>query len=667
MNNRAISFLEIKKVDDEARTIEGIASTPTADRLGDIVEPKGAEFKLPIPFLWQHDSAKPVGHVTEAKVTDKGILIKAQIVKIDEPGIVRDRVDEAWQSIKSGLVKGLSIGFKGLDVEPIDKKDPFGFGGRRFLKWLWLELSAVTIAANGDCTITQLKAIDSGILAASGKEETRTVRLIPPGVSGNATRKPERADDMKTNSEMIESLEATRAAKAAAIEKLMERSQESNETMDANETKEFDALKGDIDRIDDDLKRRRDVEKMQAKSAKPVDGVKDDKSGTDNRDPAAKPAYGANSVKGLDKPAPGIRMARVMKCLGRGGNPWAAAQVAETLYGKTDPVIVNVLKANVGAGATLSGNWAENLVGDESSVFADFAEYLRAQTILGKFGNNGIPGLRNVPFRVALVSQTTGFSGYWVGEGKAKPLTKGAYARTTLEPLKVAAICAVTEELLMDSSPSAEANIRDELVAALRERLDQDFINPDMAGSAGVSPASILNGITPLASSGSDADGVRADVRRILGAFIAAHNPPTTGVWIMSQLNALAVGLMRNPLGQTEFPGITVNGGTLEGFPVITSENVSPNTGGDYVALVNASDIYLGDEGGFKVDLSREASLEMSDAPAHNSTTPTAAQLVSMFQTNSVAFRAERRISWKRRRDSGVQWMTNVQWGAGTT
>jgi hypothetical protein len=46
---RAYSLFEIKAVNDEEGVIEGIASTPTTDRMGDIVEPKGAEFKLPLP------------------------------------------------------------------------------------------------------------------------------------------------------------------------------------------------------------------------------------------------------------------------------------------------------------------------------------------------------------------------------------------------------------------------------------------------------------------------------------------------------------------------------------------------------------------------------------------------------------------------------------------
>jgi hypothetical protein len=60
--NRAYAVLEVKSVDEDKRIITGIATTPTPDRMGDIVEPLGVKFKNPLPLLWQHRSGdKPVG------------------------------------------------------------------------------------------------------------------------------------------------------------------------------------------------------------------------------------------------------------------------------------------------------------------------------------------------------------------------------------------------------------------------------------------------------------------------------------------------------------------------------------------------------------------------------------------------------------------------------
>lgn len=188
----AYSHLEIKAMEDVGgkRTFKGIATTPTPDRTGDIVEPKGAEFKLPIPLLWQHDSASPIGWVRACKVTPKGIEVDCEVASVEEPGALKDRLDEAWQSMKSGLVAALSIGFKPLESSRIGETYAY-----RYMKWLWLELSAVTVPANGDCSIAQIKSIDQAIRrrAASGAKGRPVVRLEPlpqgsttsPGVSGH--------------------------------------------------------------------------------------------------------------------------------------------------------------------------------------------------------------------------------------------------------------------------------------------------------------------------------------------------------------------------------------------------------------------------------------------------------------------------------------------------
>lgn len=651
--NRAYSVLTVKAVEEEQRIIHGTATTPSPDRVGDVVEPLGVKFNNPMPLLWQHRSDKPVGTVTFDKPTKNGITFEAKLANIDEPGALKDRIDEAWQSVKSGLVRAVSIGFRAIEYAFIEG------GGIRFTESEVLELSLVTIPANADATISSIKSIDAPLLAASGKEPKDADRPVPPGASGTSTKttqplKPKEKPMAKTIAEQISAFEATRAAKAAELETIMTGTD--GETLDVESGEAADALTEEIKAIDQHLKRLRTVESVKASTAKPVQTVDTVQKGAESRSQVI--------VKNTEKPAPGIQLARVarVKALAR-LEGMDTLQLAKSLYSHDDRV-VNTIKAAVPAGATTSGNWAEDLVGDATSVYADFVEFLRPQTILGKFGSNGIPSLRRVPFRTPLVSQTGGGEGYWVGEGKPKPLTSFDFSRTTLEPLKVANIAAITEEVLRDSSPSAEMIVRDSLAAALRERLDEDFINPAKAASSGVSPASITNGVSAPNSSGNDADAIREDVRTLMGTFIAANNPPTTGVWIMSATTALAVSLMLNPLGQPEFPGISINGGTFMGMPVIVSEYVPTVTAGGYVFLVNASDIYMADDGGIRIDMSREASLEMKDGSlTQDALAGTGVAMVSLWQNNLVGFLAERTINWAKRRASAVAALDTVNWG----
>jgi len=166
------STLEIKSIDDSLRIIKGVASTPSTDHAGDIVEPKGAQFTLPIPLLSQHDHSSPIGMVRSARVTDQGIEIEAEIAK--DSGL--DYVEKAWGQIKSGLVRGLSIGFRATKAEPIK-----GTGGLRFLKWKWLELSAVTIPCNAEASITSVKRFDF-LATQFGSSYSESIDLTESGL-----------------------------------------------------------------------------------------------------------------------------------------------------------------------------------------------------------------------------------------------------------------------------------------------------------------------------------------------------------------------------------------------------------------------------------------------------------------------------------------------------
>jgi HK97 family phage prohead protease len=153
--NRAYGVLSFKAFDDDQRIIEGLATTVKTDRMDDVVEPRGAVFNLPLPLLMQHAAVpeESVGHVIDATVTNDGIRIRAKI----ERDPLLPELDKAWARIKKGLVRGLSIGFRPLQAEPIDAKNPFS--GTRYKAWEWLELSAVVVPANQEASISVVKSL----------------------------------------------------------------------------------------------------------------------------------------------------------------------------------------------------------------------------------------------------------------------------------------------------------------------------------------------------------------------------------------------------------------------------------------------------------------------------------------------------------------------------
>jgi hypothetical protein len=473
----------------------------------------------------------------------------------------------------------------------------------------------------------------------------------------------------RTVSQQIEDFNNTRATKAARMSAIMDQSSERSETLDASETEEYDELDAELVAIDNHLKRLHALERAQAGTATPVirsTPATVGQPGLILDEGLSSPAVRSEPVvRSLERIDPSIHVARLAKCivLGRMSHGERKASDFATEMYPNDGLLPDMIKAVIAGGTVTDPTWAGPLVGPAGLAFAAFLEFLRPTTIIGRFGVNGVPSLQAVPFRTPLGAQTSGGHGYWVGEGKAKPLTKFDFSRTQLTELKVANIAVATKELIRDSSPSADQLIRNGLVAALRERLDIDFIDPAKAAVAGVSPASITNGVAGIPSSGTDAAAVRADIAAMFAAYRQGNNPLSGGVWIMPTALALQLSLMVTITGAPEFPGVTPQGGTFAGFPVIASDYVPPDT----VVLVNAPLIYLADEGGFSVAMSEEASLEMVDNPVGDAHAGTGAPvagptMVSMFQTNSVAILAERTINWMKARATAVVVLTGVAW-----
>lgn len=153
--NKLFFQFETKSFDDEKRIFEGVASTIALDRTGDVVDPKGIQFKLPFPILLHHDHTQPVGYATKAYVDGMKFIITAQLVKStdDMPQHLKDRLDEAWASLKYGLIRGLSIGFRSIKGASANQA-----GGITYPEIELLETSLVVVPAHQDAGITTLKS-----------------------------------------------------------------------------------------------------------------------------------------------------------------------------------------------------------------------------------------------------------------------------------------------------------------------------------------------------------------------------------------------------------------------------------------------------------------------------------------------------------------------------
>jgi len=461
---------------------------------------------------------------------------------------------------------------------------------------------------------------------------------------------------MKTIQEQLEALKATREAHQKKLNELAQKSIDEGRSMNTAEGEEFDSLENEVKTIDIDIARLSRLQAAQARSATPVTQIP-----AGNSEGNGQVAVHAVQVKNTQVLEPGISFARVARCLAVSHIEHKnAEEIAKHMYPGDERLLVSLQsKAAVPAANTGNAPWAGNLITDGGTPFADFVEWLRPRSLVGQVSDR----LRRLPFDTPVLVQGSAGAAKWVKEGSAKPLTQWTYSRTKLTPLKVAAIAAATKETLMRATPAADALLRDELGRAVGSTIDATFIDPTVAPVADTSPGSILNGVAETPGSGGvDADAVRADAAALIGSFIDANLSLTGAFFVMPERLAVQLSLMTNPLGQAEFAGVSFTGGTLLGLPVFVSGYGLTSAEGSVIALIKGDEIFLGDEDGLQVSMSDQASLVMDDAPTMNSVTPAAQQVVSMWQTNSVAFLVERFINWQRRRAQAVAWM-RVNWG----
>lgn len=655
IEHRAYSVLNVKGMEQkpDGLTISGIASTPVTDRQGDIVEPMGAKFKTPMPLLWQHHADKPVGLVNFAKPTKEGIPFTAHLPHVKEPGLLQDRVNEAIHSIQYRLVGAVSIGFKAIKgaVESIK-------GGSHFKEWEWLELSLVTIPANQEATIHTIKSLDQQQRAASGASVTvrsgsesrnanwdsssvRTYEISPGATGKTLSTFSHKGTGMQTSiGEQIAIHEAEAQFKVKQMDDLLG----DGNVLNDDEDKQYKDLAEEVKNRGRQIENLRLREKLLL-TATPVSG--DPEKASQERQEAGRPS---NVIFSKSNKPKGTGFTRLCMAVMAGKGSESDTEKYIQRYFRDTPEVMLSYKAAIAAGTTTDANWAAPLV-NYTDLVNEFIDLLRPATILGRMTQ-----LNRIPFNVRIGKVATGVTGGWVGQGLAKPASAMDLDTVTFAFFKMACIVVLTQELVRFSQPQAEAVVRRELIKAIAQLEDVSFIDPSIAGTANVQPASITNGLTPIGNPGTTVATIKAALTTAISNAAAADLDLTTGVWVMHSRSAVYLSTVSTTQDILGFPGMGLTGGTLLGFPVIASNNVPADTGASrFIAFIVQDDIFLADDGTTRIDASDQASIQMDSAPSAG-----AQSLVSLWQNNMVGLRAERFANWARRHNAAVQLIEDV-------
>lgn len=186
-------------------TIEGYASTNDVDRHGDVVPASVWEagiknyLKNPV-ILAYHDHEEPVGRMTDHRVDEKGLFVKARISAAAE---------DVFNLVKDGVLTAFSIGFRIVDAEYNSALELF------VVKELELhEISVVSVPANQNTLFSLSKAFDTAEEFKSFKMQFATPSDSAKGLEASGEAKSDIKKELEMTPEELQKMMAAAAEQA---------------------------------------------------------------------------------------------------------------------------------------------------------------------------------------------------------------------------------------------------------------------------------------------------------------------------------------------------------------------------------------------------------------------------------------------------------------------
>jgi hypothetical protein len=182
----------------------------------------------------------------------------------------------------------------------------------------------------------------------------------------------------------------------------------------------------------------------------------------------------------------------------------------------------------------------------------------------------------------------------------------------------------------------------------LGEQLDADFFST-LVGTDTDAPV--------ISSAGPSASNALHDLRGALLQVSSIGTPQLA--WVLGVDAAKMAASLGDSAGSPVFGDMSATGGTMLNTAALVSSGVETNA----IYLISGGCI-LANLGLIETLEGRSATIEMSDAPAHNSTTPTgSSSLVSMYQSNTVAIRGTIEYGVLAFKPGAVCRIEGVNWG----
>lgn len=610
--------------------LEFVLSDATVDRMGDIIEPGGWDlkhFKKNPIALFGHASSFPIGTWSNLRVQGEKLIGKLNLAAKGTSA----RLDEILSLVEQGILRAVSVGFRAIEHEPIDKDDPFG--GVRFIKQELLETSLVAVGANPAALALakSLNLSNETITLAFGEYAETRPRVVPVTGKQAVTTSLK----VKTMTSLTQRIEDAQNLLVTKKDKLTELTGADVIDVDAVE-----ALTGEIEAEERTIAALVASEKKIGINAGnlPAPALARRPLGVQQRE-----------ISGFDLI---VRAALVKGVAHFGGK--SIEQVLEERYPGHEATAL-ITKADQTIGTTTVAGWALEIV---QTAYADFLQALMPFSVYPALRARGIGLSFDGVGTVSIPSRTAGGAGGgFVAEGTPIRVGRITTAATTMTPRKLGVIVPFSRELAKRSTPTIEALVRQAILEDTGVILDAALLDATAASTA--RPAGLLNGVGAAASGfgGGDVQAVIADFKALLAPFYTANAADNITV-IMNPAQGLSLAMMPGPGPSGEFGWFDA---IRDRLTIVESTNA---TAGRLVALRNSDfATALGDAPEF--DVSEQATVHMEDTTPLEivSGTPTVADPVrSFFQTATIGVRMLMDVSWKMRRTGMVQWIDGTTW-----
>ena len=445
------------KIDEEKRTVTiGVSSEEPVQRrfgyevLGHAEDEIDMDFMASgrSPLLLDHDASKQIGVVEEFAIDPKNKRTVARV------RFSKNRMaDEVFEDVKDGIRQNISVGYQVNSMQKEDEERE-GVPVYRVNSWSPLEVSAVSVPADQSRLVGFARAKETPKITINSNKDKimENVENNTPEVNPEELRK-QFAQEAKQISDLGQQHGQAALAKDA-IAKGMRLNEFQNELLKALESKPLD-LPSDVDMKTED-KREYSLLKAIQESAN-------------------------GNLTGLER------------------------EVSDEIAHRTGKAARGFyMPTNIGFGKrdqTVGSNSGGGFLKGTDHLANEFIEAVYAKLVIGQAGARTLQGLKGdvaIPKLSASVTNSA-----FVAENAAPSEGSATFAQVTMSPKTLAAFIDVSRKLMLQSDPSVEAVLREDIINTFARKIDEVAIEGGASNHPSGIIASVSNNIVGLGSNGA--------------------------------------------------------------------------------------------------------------------------------------------------------------------